>query len=43
VFNATAPSPSLYGGVPWLKLVDQETGDVVLEASVTDSEKLQIV
>ncbi|MBM4120508.1 MAG: hypothetical protein ACKOBZ_01690 [Nitrospira sp.] len=43
VFNATAPSPSLYGGAPWLKLVDQETGDVVLEASVTDSDKLQIV
>ncbi len=43
VFSATAPSPSLYGGAPWLRVTDQETGEVVLEASATDKDKLQVV
>lgn len=42
-FSATASSPSLYGGAPWLRLVDQETGATVLEASVADGNKLQIL
>ena len=42
-FSATASSPSLYGGAPWLKLDDTETGDTVLEASVTDRDKVQIL
>ncbi len=42
-FSATASSPSLYGSAPWLRLVDQETGEPVLEASVTDGTKLQIL
>lgn len=42
-FSATAASPSLYGGAPWLKLVDRETGDTVLEASAMDREKVQIL
>lgn len=42
-FCATAASPSLYGGAPWLKLEDKETGDTVLEASVPDSDKVQIL
>ncbi|HEX9743490.1 MAG TPA: hypothetical protein VGA17_11960 [Nitrospiraceae bacterium] len=42
-FSATAASPSLYGGAPWLKLVDKESGDAVLEASATDREKVQIL
>lgn len=41
--SATAASPSLYGGAPWLKLVDKESGDTVLEASATDREKVQIL
>jgi hypothetical protein len=42
-FSAAAASPSLYGGAPWLKLVDKETGETVLEASATDREKIQIL
>ena len=42
-FSATAASPSLYGGAPWLKLEDKETGDAVLEASVPDCDKVQIL
>ena len=42
-FSATASSPSLYGGAPWLKLDDTETRDTVLEASVTDCDKVQIL
>ncbi|OGW64503.1 MAG: hypothetical protein A3H49_09880 [Nitrospirae bacterium RIFCSPLOWO2_02_FULL_62_14] len=42
-FSATASSPSLYGGAPWLKLDDKETGNMVLEASVTDPDKVQIL
>jgi hypothetical protein len=41
--SATAASPSLYGGAPWLKLEDKETGDTVLEASVPDCDKVQIL
>ena len=43
VFSATASSPSLYGGAPWLKLDDKESGDTVLEASVPDRDKVQIL
>lgn len=42
-FSVAAASPSLYGGAPWLKLDDKETGETVLEASVTDREKVQIL
>ena len=42
-FSATAASPSLYGGAPWLKLIDKESGDTVLEASATDRAKIQIL
>jgi hypothetical protein len=42
-FSATASSPSLYGGAPWLKLDDKETGDTVLEASVPDRDRVQIL
>jgi len=42
-FSATAASPSLFGGAPWLKLVDKETEDTVLEASAPDREKVQIL
>lgn len=42
-FSTTASSPSLYGSAPWLRLTDQETGATVLEASVADGNKLQIL
>lgn len=42
-FSAAPASPSLYGGAPWLKLVDKETGETVLEATATDREKVQII
>ena len=42
-FSAAAAAPSLYGSAPWLKLDDKETGDTVLEASVTDRDKAQIL
>ncbi len=42
-FSATAASPSLYGGAPWFRLVDKESGDTVLEASAPDREKVQIL
>jgi hypothetical protein len=42
-FSAAAASPSLYGGAPWLKLDDKETGETVFEASATDREKVQIL
>lgn len=42
-FSTTASSPSLYGSAPWLRLTDQERGETVLEASVADGNKLQIL
>ncbi len=42
-FSVTAASPSLYGGAPWLKLEDKETGGAVLEASAVDRDKVQIL
>jgi len=41
--SAAAASPSLYGSAPWLKLVDKETGETVLEASAADRERVQII
>jgi hypothetical protein len=41
-FSAAA-SPSLYGGTPWLKLLDKETEETVLEVSATDRDKVRIL
>lgn len=42
-FSASAASPSLYGSAPWLKLLDKETGETVLEATAADRDKVQIL
>lgn len=42
-FSAAAAFPSLYGSAPWLKIHDKETGETVLEAAATDSDKVQIL
>lgn len=42
-FSAAPASPSLYGSTPWLKIHDKDTGETVLEATATESDKVQIL